>query len=88
MDQEKCAVCGRSKWIEEMQYALDDDNNKVWECEGHFEDGEQVQIKTTDEIVTIQRWWVAKNQPSWEVQYDIKEYPSTWFSESQLSKVW
>ncbi|MBW4083600.1 hypothetical protein HYD27_19775 [Paenibacillus sp. S150] len=71
-----------------MQYTLDSEGNKSWECEGHFGDGETVRIRETDEIVTVERWWVAKNMPSWEVQYNIKEHPATFFTESELDRVW
>ena len=52
-----------------------------------FEDGEKVRLKETGEIVTVDHWWFASNIRYWQAQYNIVEYPSTWFSESQLEKV-
>jgi hypothetical protein len=52
-----------------------------------FEDGEKVRLKETGEIVTVDYWWFASNMPTWEAQYNIKEYPDTWFSESDLEKI-
>lgn len=55
---------------------------------GHnFEDGEKVRIKQTREIVTVDKWWFAINFGNWSAQYNIVEYPSTWFFESELEKV-
>jgi hypothetical protein len=57
-----------------------------------FNDDEKVRIKETGEIVTVYRWWFYKPNPSEGVhsscaQYDIKEYPGTWFAEYELEKV-
>ncbi|MBD8076465.1 hypothetical protein C5676_024780 [Bacillus thuringiensis] len=51
-----------------------------------FEDGEKVRIKATGEIVTVDYWWYAGNI-GWEIQYNIVEHPSTWFTEYELEKI-
>ncbi|MEK4781092.1 hypothetical protein NST86_33530 [Bacillus sp. FSL L8-0199] len=53
-----------------------------------FEDGENVRIKETGEIVTVDHWWFAQNYNlKYEAQYNIVEHPSTWYGEYELEKV-
>jgi hypothetical protein len=51
-----------------------------------FEDYEKVRIKETSEVVTVQSYWFASNKPLMGAQYNIIEYPATWFSENELEK--
>lgn len=53
-----------------------------------FEDGERVKIKETGEEVTVKHWWFGNTGfTRWIAQYDIAEYPGTWFSEGELEKL-
>lgn len=51
-----------------------------------FEDDEKVIRKATDEIVTVKNWWFIKGKSYLGAQYCLKEYPGTWFIESELEK--
>lgn len=55
------------------------------EIKHSFEDNEKVIVKETGEEVTVDIWWT--HNLSNTIQYNIKEYPFTWFSESELEKV-
>lgn len=52
-----------------------------------FDDGEQVRIKATGEIVTVENWWYVLNNPVFGFQYNIVEQPSTWYAEHELEKI-
>lgn len=53
-----------------------------------FKRFDRVIISETKEVVTISKSWYGSIHTEKIVpQYDIMEYPSTWFSESQLEKV-
>ncbi|MGG4305953.1 hypothetical protein ABEW59_24790 [Bacillus wiedmannii] len=52
-----------------------------------FDDGEQVRIKATGEIITIENWWYALNNPVFGFQYNVVEQPSTWYAEHELEKI-
>lgn len=52
-----------------------------------FEDNERVRIKETGEIVTVDHWWFMKGKMSRNAQYNIKEHPSTWYSEGELESI-
>ncbi|MGE6960839.1 hypothetical protein ACQKIW_12725 [Bacillus thuringiensis] len=52
-----------------------------------FDDGEQVRIKATGEIVTIENWWYALNNPTFGFQYNIVGQPSSWYAEHELEKI-
>lgn len=50
-----------------------------------FEDGEKVKLKETGEVVTVKHWWFGnEGTPRTIAQYDIVEYPATWFAEYEL----
>lgn len=55
-----------------------------------FEDGDRVRIKATGEVVTVDHWWFARKSPdvpnNITAQYNIVEYPETWFAEYELEK--
>ncbi|RFU68365.1 hypothetical protein [Bacillus sp. V59.32b] len=44
--------------------------------------GEKVKIKTTDELVTINKWQYVKNMKKYS--YTIKEQPSTFYFEDEF----
>lgn len=52
-----------------------------------FEDGERVRIKETGEVVTVDHWWYALNNPAFGFQYNIIGRPSTWYAEHELEKI-
>ncbi|MEK4608749.1 hypothetical protein [Bacillus sp. FSL K6-0067] len=52
-----------------------------------FDDGEQVRVKSTGEIVTIENWWCALNNPAFGFQYNIVGQPSSWYAEHELEKI-
>jgi predicted membrane protein len=61
---------------------------KLKEKKHLFEDGEKVRVKETGEEVTVKQWWFGNmGATRFIAQYDIIEYPSTWFSESELEKI-
>lgn len=59
---------------------------KIHELIPPFKDGEQVKIKETGEIVTVDHWWHYSNKgPDNRVfQYNIKEKTGTWYAEYEL----
>lgn len=53
-----------------------------------FEDNEQVRIKGTEEVVTVDHWWFGNlGSTRFIAQYNIKQKPGTWYSEDELEKV-
>jgi hypothetical protein len=47
--------------------------------------GEIVNLKTTNESVTISKWAYVKNMKKYS--YTVKEHPSTFYFEDELQKV-
>ncbi len=50
-----------------------------------FGDGEEVRIRETGEVVTIDHWWFSTSGMLPGAQYNIVGY-STWFAEDELEK--
>lgn len=51
-----------------------------------FEDGEEVRIKETGEVVTVDYWWYLTSSIPSEVRYSIDGIPDKWFHENELEK--
>ncbi|KIL50624.1 hypothetical protein [Jeotgalibacillus soli] len=47
-----------------------------------FDIGDIIRIKTTDELVTVNKWHYVKNMK--EYSYTVKEHPSTFYFENEL----